>query len=129
MVWFPQAEGRAANLDFISIYTNPFIIYCYIASIPFFVALYQALKLLGYIEHNKVFSQPAVKTVRNIKYCAITICGLIMLGIIYIRLFVNSDDPAGATALSIITVFASIVIAAGAAIFERLLQDKQTFDR
>src|SRR2546429_3735639 len=58
----------------------------------------------------------------NIKYCAITISGLIVLGILYIRLFVNGDDPAGPTALGIFTTFASIVIATAAAIFERLLQ-------
>ncbi len=57
LIWFPQIEGRAANLDLISIYTDPLIIYGYIASIPFFVALYQAFKLLGYIDSNKVFSQ------------------------------------------------------------------------
>src|SRR3954447_26691974 len=77
MIRFPQTEGRAANLDLISIYADPFIIYGYIASIPFFVALYQAFKLLGYVDNNQVFSQSAVKAVRNIKYCAITISGLI----------------------------------------------------
>jgi hypothetical protein len=123
LIWFPQLEGRAANLDLISIYKDPLIIYAYIGSIPFFVALYQAFKLLGYVDNNKVFSQLAVKAVRNIKYCAITISGLIILGILYIRLFVNGDDPAGPTALGIFTTFASIVIATAAAIFERLLQN------
>ena len=54
LIWFPQTEGRATNLDLISIYTDPFIIYGFIASIPFFVALYQAIKLLGYVDKNKV---------------------------------------------------------------------------
>jgi hypothetical protein len=123
MIRFPQTEGRAANLDFISIYTDPLIIYGYIASIPFFVALYQAFKLLGYVDANNVFSQLAVKAVRNIKYCAITISGFIILGILYIRLFASGDDPAGPTALGIFTTFASIVIATAATIFERLLQN------
>jgi hypothetical protein len=123
MIRFPQTEGRATNLDIISIYTDPLIIYSYIASIPFFVALYQAFTLLGYVDANNVFSQRAVKAVRNIKYCAITISGFIILGILYIRLFVNGDDPAGPTALGIVTTFASIVIATAAALFERLLQN------
>ena len=123
LIWFPQLEGRAANLDLISIYKDPLILYTYIGSIPFFVALYQAFKLLGYVDTNNVFSQLAVKAVRNIKYCAITISGFIILGILYIRLFVNGDDPAGPTALGIFTTFASIVIATAAAIFERLLQN------
>ena len=123
MIRFPQTEGRATNLDLISIYADPLIIYGYLASIPFFVALYQAFKLLGYIDDNKVFSQSSVNAVRNIKYCAITISGFIVLGILYIRLFVRGDDPAGVTALGIFTTFASIVIATAAAVFQRLLQN------
>ena len=123
MIRFPQTEGRAAHLDLISIYADPFIIYGYIASIPFFIALYQAFKLLGYVDNNQVFSQSAVKAVRNIKYCAITIGAFVVLGILYIRLFANGDDSAGPTALGILTTFASLVIATGAAVFERLLQN------
>jgi len=123
LIWFPQLEGRAANLDLISIYMNPLIIYTYIGSIPFFVALYQAFKLLGYVDGNKVFTQPSVNAVRNIKNCALTFSGFIVLGILYIRLSVVDDDPAGVTALSIVITFASIVIATAAAIFQRLLQN------
>lgn len=35
MIWFPLAEGRAANLDLLSIYFDPFILYIYAASIAF----------------------------------------------------------------------------------------------
>jgi hypothetical protein len=123
MIRFPQTEGRATNLDLISIYTDPLIIYGYIASIPFFFALYQAFKLLGHIDTNSVFSQLAVNAVRNIKYCALIISGFIVLGVLYIILFAHGDDPAGPTALGIVTTFASLVIATAAALFERLLQN------
>jgi hypothetical protein len=123
LIWFPQLEGRAADLDLISIYMDPLIIYAYMGSIPFFVALYQAFKLLGYVEGNKVFSQSSVDAVRNIKYCALTFIGFIVLGILYIRASVVDDDPAGVTALGLVTTFASIVIATAAAIFQRLLQN------
>src|SRR5687767_1728672 len=56
MIRFPLTEGRAANLDLFSIYSDPFILYAYAASIPFFIALYKAFKLLGYIGQNKAFS-------------------------------------------------------------------------
>lgn len=123
MIWFPQTEGRAANLDLVRIYADPLIIYGYIASLPFFIALYQAFKLLGYVDNNQVFSQPAVTAVRNVKFCAVTIGGFIVLGILFIRLFANGDDPAGPTALGILTTFISIIIATGAAVFERVLQN------
>jgi hypothetical protein len=47
LIRFPLTEGRAANLDLFSIYSDPFILYGYAASIVFFVALYKAFKLLG----------------------------------------------------------------------------------
>ena len=45
----------------------------YVSVIPFFVALYQAFKLLSYIDKNQAFSELSVKALKNIKYCAITI--------------------------------------------------------
>jgi hypothetical protein len=123
LIWAPQIEGRAANLDLIHIYADPLIIYTYIGSIPFFVALYQAFRLLGHVDGNKVFSQLSVDAVRNIKYCATIFSGFIVLGILYIRLFVRGEDSAGVTALGIVITFASILIAAVAAVFQRLLQN------
>jgi hypothetical protein len=123
MIVFPQLEGRATNLDLISIYRDPFIIYGYIASIPFFVALSQAFKLLGYVEKNIMFSQTAVRAVRTIKYCAIAIPVFIIIGEAYIILSANGDDFAGPVALGSYATFASIVIATAVAIFERLLQN------
>ena len=123
MIRFPQTEGRAANLDLISIYADPFIIYGYIASIPFFVALYQAFKLLGYIEQNKVFSQAAVKALRYIKYCAIAIIGFIAVAVVFIRFAGGDDDPAGFVAMGFFTTFVAIVIATATAVFQELLQN------
>ena len=128
MIRFPLTEGRAANLDLFSIYSDPFIIYGYVASIAFFVALYQTFKLLEYIGENKVFSLNSVKTLKTIKYCAITLSILIVMAAIYIRLSfsvksVIDDDPAGFIAVSIVTTFISIVIATVAAVFEKLLQN------
>lgn len=123
LIWFPQLEGRAATLDLISIYLDPLIIYAYIGSIPFFVALYQAFNLLSYVDKNKVFSQSAVKAVSIIKYCALIFSAFIVLGILYIRLIVKGEDSAGVTAFGIFTIFASIVIATAAAVFQKLIQN------
>lgn len=125
MIRFPLTEGRATNLDLFSIYADPFIIYGYLASIAFFVALYQAFKLLGYIGQNKVFSLDSVRALRNIKYCASILSVLIVIAAIYIRVSFNGnadDDPAGFMAVSIVATFISIVIATAAAVFERTLQ-------
>jgi len=124
LIWFPLTEGRATNLDLFSIYFDSFILYGFAASIAFFVALYKAFRLLGYIGQNKVFSSDAVKTLKSIKYCAIVLSVLIVLGGLYIMLFHNKeDDPAGFLAMCIVTTFVSIVVATAAAIFEKLLQN------
>ena len=123
MVWFPQTEGRAVNLDQISIYTDPLIIYAYIASIPFFAGLYQAFKLLNFIDANKAFSQGAVNTLKNIKFASLSLIGFIALAMFYIRFFAHGDDPAGPTALGILASFAAAVIATAAAVFQKLLQN------
>ena len=123
MLWFPQTEGRATNLDLISIYTDPFIVYIYIASIPFFVGLYQAFKLLNFIDANKAFSQGAVNTLKNMKFASLSLIGFIALAEFYIRFFAHDDDPAGPTALGILASFAVAVIATAAAVFQKLLQN------
>jgi hypothetical protein len=123
LLWFPQTEGRATNLDLISIYTDPFIIYGYIASTPFFVGLYQAIKLLNFIDANKAFSQGAVNTLKNMKFASLSLIGFIALAVFYIRFFAHGDDPAGPTMLGILVSFAVAVIATAAAIFQKLLQN------
>ncbi|MCC6236359.1 MAG: DUF2975 domain-containing protein [Dehalococcoidia bacterium] len=124
MVRFPQTEGRAANLDLVSIYADPLIIYGYLASIPFFFGLYQAFKLLGYVDRDEVFSPQAVHAVRNIKYCALAMPLLIAGGEAFIVLVANGEDAAGPVALGIMTSFVSIVIAVVAGLLERLLESR-----
>jgi DUF2975 family protein len=123
MLWEPHVEGRNAHATLFEIYFNdPFLAYAYVASIPFFVALYQAFKVLRYAGQNKVFSQAAVKNLRTIKYCAIAIIGFVAVGEIFI-MFGNSDDRAGGVFMGVLITFSSIVIATAAAMFERILQD------
>lgn len=121
---FPLTEGRAANLDLFRIYLDPFILYGYAASIVFFITLYKAFRLLGYIGQNKAFSSKSVSSLKSIKYCAIVLSVLIVTAGIYIRISHNKeDDPAGFLAICIVTTFISIVIATAAAIFEKILQN------
>lgn len=124
LIRFPLTEGRAANLDLFNIYSDPFILYGYATSIAFFVVLYKAFRLLGYIGQNNVFSSNAVKTLRSIKYCAIILGILIVAAGLYIKIsHSKEDDPAGFLAICIITTFISIVVATTAAIFEKILQN------
>jgi len=124
MIRLPLTEGRAKNLDIFNIYSDPFILYGYVSSIAFFVALYKAFRLLGYIGQNKVCSSNSVGTLKSIKYCAIVLSVLIVTAGLYIKIFHNKeDDPAGFLAICIVTTFVSIAVATVAAIFEKTLQN------
>jgi hypothetical protein len=122
LIWFPQTEGRAAHLDLISIYTDPFILYIYLASIPFFVGLYHAFKLLHFIDANKAFSQGAVNTLKHMKFASFSLIGFIVFAEVYIRFFAHGDDPAGPTMLGMCMALAFGVIAAAASVFQKLFQ-------
>ena len=123
MLWEPHLEGRNAHATAFEIYfKDPFLAYAYVASIPFFVALYQAFKVLGYTRQNRVFSQAAVKALRTIKVCAIAIIGFVAVGEVFIMLH-NSDDRAGGVFMGVLIAFGSVIIATAAATFERILQN------
>jgi len=124
MLWEPHIEGRNAHATRFEIYfKDPFLAYAYIASIPFFAALYQAFKVLGYVRQNKIFSQATVNSLRTIKYCAIAIIGLVVAPVAYLFIARPGDDIAGGVFMGILITFASIVIATAAAMFERILQN------
>lgn len=123
LLWEPHLEGANAHAKFFEVYMDPFIALVYLGSVPFFVALYQAFKVLGYARHNQIFSQRAVNALKTIKYCAITIIGFVAVEEFFIMLNHGSDDAAGVFSLGIMIVFGSIVIATAAAMFERILQN------
>jgi len=123
MLWEPHIEGRNAHATLFEIYfKDPFLAYAYIASIPFFISLYQAFKVLGYVRQNKTFSPATVKALRTIKYCAIAIIGFVAASLIFI-VFADKDDRPAGVFMRILIAFPSIVIATAAAMFERILQN------
>ncbi len=123
LLWEPRIEGVNAHATNFEIYfRDPFLALVYVGSIPFFIALYQAFKVLRYAGHNKIFSEAAVQALRTIKYCAIAIIGFVVLEEIFIMLNHGSDDAAGGVFMGILITFGSIVIATAAAMFERILQ-------
>jgi hypothetical protein len=123
MLWEPHIEGRNKHATPFEIYfKDPFLAYAYVASIPFFVALYQAFKVLGYAGQNRVFSQEAVKALRMIKYCALAVIGFVAVSVVFMIPGDGDDRPAGVF-MRILITFPSIVVATAAAMFERILQN------
>ena len=123
MLWEPHIEGRNAEATLFEIYFNdPFLAYAYMASIAFFVALYQVFKLLEHIRRNEVFSERSVRALQTIKYCAIALVGFIVPTEAYLFIVRPGDDIAGGVFMGILISFNSIIIATTADVFEKLLQ-------
>ena len=125
LLWEPQVEGVNKNRTNFEIYfQDPFLALVYAGSIPFFIALYQAYRALGYVGRNQVFSPEVVKTLRTIKYCALAIIGFVVVEEIWILLVSGSDEdnPGAPIFMGLLIVFPSIVVATAAAMFERILQ-------
>jgi len=125
MLWEPHLEGRNTHATIFQIYFNdPFLAYAYLASIAFFVALYQACKLLGYVGKSEVFSQRSVKALRTIKYCAFSLVGFLAGAEAYFFIVQRGkgEDIAGGVMMGLFLIFISVVVATAAAVFERTLQ-------
>lgn len=89
----------------------------------FWVALYQAMKLLGYIDKNTVFSKLSVIALRNVKYTALVMAGALAAGMPIIYLVAEKDDAPGLILIGMVFTGALVVVAVAAAVGQRLLQN------
>jgi hypothetical protein len=125
LLWEPQVEGRNVNATLFEIYfKDPFLAYIYLASVPFFIGLYQGFKILGYAGRNEIFCQRSVRALQIIKYCALTTAIFILGAEGYFFIFISgTDDIAGGVMMGVFVILVCAVIAAAAAVFERILQN------
>lgn len=93
----------------------------YVTAVPFFIALYQTLILLRYIDKNKAFSDLSVSALKCIKYCASIISVLYAAGMPYVYYVAKQDGAPGVIVIGLIITFASAVIALLAAVLQRIL--------
>jgi hypothetical protein len=102
---------------------RPILVGMYVSMIPFYIALYQALKLLGYIDLNTAFSGISVKALMTIKNCAIAIAAMYALGMPYIYVVADRDDAPGVIVIGLVIIGASLVVATFAAVLQKLLKN------
>ncbi|MCA9262723.1 MAG: DUF2975 domain-containing protein [Planctomycetales bacterium] len=126
LLWEPQVEGRNKDATQFQIYfQDPFLALVYVGSIPFFAALYQAIRALGYIGKNQVFSSKVVKALGVIRYCALAIIGFVLVEEVWIHL-VNgrdNDNPGAPIFLGLLIILPSLVVATTARMLEQIVQD------
>ncbi|UOQ44913.1 DUF2975 domain-containing protein [Halobacillus salinarum] len=99
------------------------LIFLYSSAIPFFFALYQAMKLLSHIDKNKSFAQTSVLALKKIRNCAIIISVLYVLALPLIYIAAEWDDAPGLIVIGLVIIGASLVISVFAAVLQRLLQE------
>ncbi len=95
----------------------------YATAIPFYFALYQAFKLLSYIDEEKAFSELSVAALKNIRNCAIAISSVYVLGMPLFYLIAEVDDAPGIILIGMVMIFASMVVAVFAAVLQKLLKN------
>lgn len=104
-------------------YLKPlFFVFFYVTAIPFYFALHQTFRLIIYIDKNKAFSELSVQALKKIKYSAITISGLYIVGLPLFYLLAEKDDAPGFILIGLVISFASMVIAVFAAVLQKLLK-------
>jgi hypothetical protein len=101
---------------------TPILFGAYLTLIPFFFAVYQTFKLLGYIDKNKAFSQLSVKVLKRIKYSAAVISLMYAAFLPYVYIVAQKDDAPGVVLIGMFLVFAPFVVATAVAVFEKLLK-------
>ena len=101
-----------------------FLAGAYVQAAFFLFALYQAFKLLSYIDGNKTFSALSVRALRQIKHSAFTIGLLMVTGIAWLMVLSagTGEDAAGPVMIGLIGTFASSVVAAVAAVLQTQVQ-------
>ncbi len=94
-----------------------------VAAIPFYIGLWQTLRLLKYIDQNIAFSELSIKTLRNIKYCATVITVLYMGCVPLLYPIADADDAPGLLLFGAAIAGAPLVVSVFAAVLEKLLRN------
>lgn len=102
---------------------DPILLGMYVTAIPFFFALYQAHKLLTYIDKNIAFSRNSVMALKNIKYSALIISVFYIVGMPYVFKIADQDDAPGVVLIGLLFASAPLVIAVFAAVLQKLIQN------
>ncbi len=106
------------------VYPRWFLVFgMYASAIPFFFAIYNAFKLLVYIDKNLAFSELSIKALRYIKYSAVVMT-LIYLGAMPLFFQIAEiDDAPGMVPIGTIFICSPLVIAVFSAVLEKLVKN------
>lgn len=95
----------------------------YIGAVSFYIALYQAYKIITYIESNTTFSPLSIQALKKIQYCAILIS---LICAIFLPLFffvAQQDDAPGLVVIGMLISAVPVVVFVLVTVLQKLLQN------
>lgn len=120
----PHLEGRNQHATLFEIYfKDSFLAFVYVASIPFFVALYQTFRVLGKAGKDQAISDDTVSALRTIKLCAVTVLAFVAASVVFMPFAGDPDDKPQGVVLRVFAAFVVIVAIAAVALFERIIRN------
>lgn len=95
----------------------------YAAAVPFFYAVYQTLRLLGYIDRNKAFSELSVRSLKLIAYCGVAISVVFAACLPFFYIWAENDDAPGLILIAMVLTLVPLAVSVFAAVLQRLLHE------
>jgi hypothetical protein len=118
----PVLTRETARFVGMSYIRYPLLIDLYITAVIFFFALYNAFKILTYIDKNSVFTDSAVKALRNIKYSGVgmTLFYAVCMPIVFT--VAQIDDAPGLVVIGMVMTSAPFVVSVFAGVLEKMIR-------
>ena len=93
----------------------------YVTVIPFYIALYQTVKLLDCMKGSEAFSDIAIRSLQAIRNCAFAIVAIYIIGLLYAAL--SDALQNGIFLMGTVVIFSASVISVFAMVLEELLRN------
>lgn len=122
VVGLPWLLNNPVNPEFAHM-LYPIVTILYVSVIPFCIGLFQAIRLLSYIDKNKAFSVISVNALKMIKINAFSISILYVIMLPFIFLLAEKDDAPGLIIIGMVLIFAPLVVSVFAAVLQKLMQE------
>ena len=124
--WLPfLASKDAKSHPETAYFLIPFLIYAYGLCVCLFISLYQAYKLVTYVEKNNAISKQSLHALQTMKKCAFAAVLFILLAAGTLQILANtidSDDAAGPRALCFIALLLTMIFIACVNVLQKPLK-------
>lgn len=119
LLWEPHLEGRNADATLTKIYLgDPFLAFVYAGAIPFFVVIWQSVRLLGRLGPPGGDAERAAGAARLVTTCAGITIGFIGVGVAVLLLVGEERPPA--LLLGVLATLTVLCVSAPAVIVQRV---------